>query len=216
MKPATAFQSHPINHLDFRNGPQFMKSGIDSWCSLILSTYKQKSQHEVQEKSSIFITLDGTHGADFDKLLAKLQQTCEQEGITFSCDSTSDYVKPEAELRAEMAPYLTDNRAFGYKATDVRPIQYFQQDARSALKKVRLNLTRCAAYTYCTDPALRCLKAGPPTFVSTPITPAKTSSGVMPSIWAASAWASPTTRLRLTRIVYFSNGPSGRLTVVTG
>ncbi|MGG4344779.1 class I mannose-6-phosphate isomerase [Paenibacillus lautus] len=138
MKPATAFQSHPINHLDFRSGPQFIKNGIDSWCSLILSTYEQKSQHEAQEKRSIFITLDGSHGADFDKLLAKLQQTCEQEGIAFSCDSTSSYVKPEAELRAEMAPYLTDNRAFGYKATDVRPIQYFQQDARLALKRSAL------------------------------------------------------------------------------
>ncbi|MBU5349849.1 class I mannose-6-phosphate isomerase [Paenibacillus lautus] len=136
MKPATTFQSHPINHLDFGSEPQFMKNGIDAWCSYILSTYKQKnSQHEAQEKRSIFITLDGTHGADFDKLLAKLQQACEQEGIAFACDSTSDYVKPEAELRAEMAHYLTDNRAFGYKATDVRPIQYFQQDARPALNK---------------------------------------------------------------------------------
>ena len=121
----------------------------------------KNSQHEAQEKRSIFITLDGTHGADFDKLLAKLQQACEQEGIAFACDSTFDYVKPEAELRAEMAPYLTDNRAFGYKATDVRPIQYFQQDARPALNKMRLNLTRCAAYTSCTDPALRASRPDP-------------------------------------------------------
>ena len=87
------------------------------------------------EKRGVYITLDGTHGADFDKLLIQLQQTCEQEGIAFLSDSTSHYVKPEAELRAEMAPYLTDNRAFGYKASDVRPIQYFQPDAKAALQK---------------------------------------------------------------------------------
>ncbi|WP_456289806.1 class I mannose-6-phosphate isomerase [Paenibacillus sp. AK002] len=135
MKPATAFQSHPINPVDFRHEPLFMNQGIDSWNSFIMSTHKQKSQLHPPEKRGVYITLDGTHGADFDKLLIQLQQACEQEGIAFSSDSTSHYVKPEAELRAEMAPYLTDNRAFGYKASDVRPIQYFLPDAKAALQK---------------------------------------------------------------------------------
>lgn len=138
MKPATAFQSHPINPVDFRHEPLFMNQGIDSWCSFIMSTHKQKSQLHPPEKRGVYITLDGTHGADFDKLLIHLQQTCEQEGIAFLSDSTSHYVKPEAELRAEMAPYLTDNRAFGYKASDVRPTQYFQPGAKAALQKSAL------------------------------------------------------------------------------
>ncbi|SEM36730.1 Mannose-6-phosphate isomerase, class I [Paenibacillus sp. cl141a] len=138
MKPATAFQSYPINPVDFRHEPLFMNQGIDSWCSFIMSTHKQKSQLHPPEKRGVYITLDGTHGADFDKLLIQLEQTCEQESIAFLSDSTSHYVKPEAELRAEMAPYLTDNRAFGYKASDVRPTQYFQPDAKAALQKSAL------------------------------------------------------------------------------
>ena len=141
----------------------------------------KNSQHEAQEKRSIFITLDGTHGADFDKQLAKLQQACEQEGIAFACDSTFDYVKPEAELRAEMAPYLTDNRAFGYKATDVRPIQYFQQDARPALNKNALEFDAMRGIYVLHGPGASLLQGRTPTFVSTPITPARTSSGAMPA-----------------------------------
>ncbi|KZS47892.1 mannose-6-phosphate isomerase [Paenibacillus glucanolyticus] len=138
MTSATAFQSHPINHLDFRKEPLFMKYGTDAWCSLILSAYNMKSQQEIPGKPGIFVTLDGTHGAHFDQLLVKLQQICDQEGIPFLSDSTSYYVKSEAQLRAEMAPYLTDNRAFGYKAADVRPSQYFQHNARESLKKSAL------------------------------------------------------------------------------
>lgn len=127
MTKANAFQTHPINHVDFSHEPVFMNKGIRSLHSLIHSIYQQ-------DQRGLFITLDGTHGADLDGLLTKLRQQCDQDGITLTCDSTSSHVKPEAELRAEMARYLTDNRAFGYKASDVHPLQYFRQDARQALR----------------------------------------------------------------------------------
>lgn len=130
MTTLSTFQSHPINHVDFHDRPLFMNNGVDSWCSLVISTYK-----EVEDNRSVRIILDGTHGADFYTLLNPLQQACEEEGIPFSYDFTSDYLKDESELRSEMAPYLTDNRAFGYKGNHVRPIQYFQTDAKTSLAK---------------------------------------------------------------------------------
>lgn len=108
-----------------------MQQGTNSWCSFILSTYQEIA-------GAFYITLDGTHGADFSALLDPLRQACEKEGIPFSSDFTADYVKPEGELRSEMAPYLTDNRAFGYKANDVRPMQYFQNKAKASLEKKAL------------------------------------------------------------------------------
>lgn len=134
MTTNTTFQLYPVNHLDFQNRPSFMQKSTDSWCSLLISTYEETARNEAANRT-IFITLDGTHGADFRTLLDPLQHVCEKEGIPFSCDFTAQYVKPESELRSDMAPYLTDNRAFGYKANDVRPIQYFRSSTREDCKK---------------------------------------------------------------------------------
>ena len=143
MKSLRTFQSRPINVLDFQNRPAFMQQGTDSWCSLVISTYKEKNH-------PIWITLDGTHGADFHTLLNPLQQISEEEGIPFSCDFTSDYLKSESELRSEMAQYLTENRAFGYKGHSVRPIQYFQMDAKTSLEKRALEAgTKGGIYVLC-------------------------------------------------------------------
>lgn len=127
MKP---FQSRPVNPMDFKDKPIFMQNGPDSWCSLIISTFKKALNNE-----PIWIILDGTHGADFNTLLNPLQQNCEKEGILFSSDFTADYIKSETELRSEMSPYLTDNRAFGYTAHDVNPIQYFRKGTQASLEK---------------------------------------------------------------------------------
>lgn len=145
MTTLSTFQSRPINQLDFQDRPNFMNNSVDSWCSFVISTYQ-----EIEVNRPLWITLDGTHGADFLALLVPLEQICEKEGIPFSCDFTSDYVKPESELRAEMAPYLTDNRAFGYKGHDVRPIQYFQIDAKASLEKKALETgTKRGIYVLC-------------------------------------------------------------------
>ncbi|MUG86848.1 mannose-6-phosphate isomerase [Paenibacillus timonensis] len=131
MNPVPAFQKYPINNLHFRDSPVFMQRGTSSWCSFILSAYQETA-------GTFYITLDGTHGADFSALLDPLRQACEKEGIPFSSDFTAKYVKPEGELRSEMAAYLTDNRAFGYKANDVRPMRYFRNDAKAFLEKKAL------------------------------------------------------------------------------
>lgn len=140
MKLVTEFQKYPINHLHFQDSPVFMQHGTYSWFSFILSAYKETARGGEPDKRTFFIALDGTHGADFLALLDPLQQACEKEGIPFSSDFTAHYVKPESELRLEMASYLTDNRAFGYKANNVRPMQYFRSDAKASLEKQTLEL----------------------------------------------------------------------------
>ncbi|WP_211746058.1 class I mannose-6-phosphate isomerase [Paenibacillus sp. Marseille-Q4541] len=136
MASATNFQLYPINDLHLKkNEPSFIQQGTDSLCSLIMNTYEAIKRDENRERRSIFITLDGTHGTNFDRLLEPIQQICQEAGIQFSSDYTAHYVKPESQLRTEMAVYLTDNRAFGYKATHTSPLQYFQSDAKATLEK---------------------------------------------------------------------------------
>ncbi|GIP23268.1 class I mannose-6-phosphate isomerase [Paenibacillus sp. J22TS3] len=128
MTSSTTFQTHPVNVLSVPTEQKMIQNGISTWCSLVISGYTANAQDQ-----GIFVTLDGTHGAGFDSLLNRLRQICEEKGISFTSDPTSNYLKPEQDLRAEMARYLTDNRAFGYKATDVLPGQYFQSGSREAL-----------------------------------------------------------------------------------
>ncbi|CAM3329173.1 MULTISPECIES: class I mannose-6-phosphate isomerase [Paenibacillus] len=136
MIPATAFQTHPVNVVDVLLKQETIHSGFDSWCLLILSNYTEIAKNNAPADRGIFITLDGTHGADFKGLIVRLYEICEKKGIAFSSDDTSNYVKPEAALRSEMIRYLTDNRAFGYKATDVRPDRYFLSGAKEALANI--------------------------------------------------------------------------------
>ncbi|NMO96444.1 class I mannose-6-phosphate isomerase [Paenibacillus lemnae] len=133
MTPQTTFQSHPVNRLTVQDQPVFMYEGAEAWSSLILSAYQG-----MKEQGSTVVLLDGTHGTDFDALIQALQGVCEREGIASSANSTSAYLKPEERLRHDMASYLTDNRAFGFTAHGVSPLQYFredaQQDARNQLQ----------------------------------------------------------------------------------
>lgn len=128
----TTFQSLPINHVDIQGESISINRGADTWCSLILSTYSQITGGDQDSKHTVFISLDGANGADYHTLLHDLQLACEHENIPFSEHFTSEFLKSESELRSEMARYLTDNRAFGYKATDVEPLDYFQNGAKQA------------------------------------------------------------------------------------
>ncbi|UNK18875.1 class I mannose-6-phosphate isomerase [Paenibacillus sp. N3/727] len=127
----TTFQSFPINHVNVQDKSISIHRGTDTWCSLILSTYKQATEGDPDSKHTLFISLDGTNGADFHTLLHSLHFACEQENIPTTQHFTAEFLKSESELRSEMAHYLTDNRAFGYTATDVQPIQYFQNGAKT-------------------------------------------------------------------------------------
>lgn len=186
-----------------------MQRGTSSWCSFILSAYQETA-------GTFYITLDGTHGADFSALLEPLRQACEKEGIPFSSDFTAKYVKPEGELRSEMAAYLTDNRAFGYKANDIRPMRYFRNDAKAFLEKKHLNMHRVAGYMFSTDQEPLFLPERNPISLSLPTIPVKTNSCVMPSGWVALASANRKTKSRPTSTACSWNGPYGSPIAKTG
>lgn len=133
MASKKPFEKLPVNRLDFDRTTLFMQNGTDSWCSHIISACGPKAPNGAGAGRALFVVLDGTHGAGFESLLDPLRQACDIEGIPFWSEYTGSYTKTEEELRSEMAAYLTDNRAFGFKADDVQPIRYFRSGAKDDL-----------------------------------------------------------------------------------
>ncbi|MFI2856163.1 class I mannose-6-phosphate isomerase [Paenibacillus sp. JSM ZJ436] len=126
----TSFNRYPINRL---KSPEFvneLQSGIDAFTAHILT-----GADHPEPAGPLRVCLDGTHGAHFKSLTSALEQVCIEQKKSLHILHTAAYLKPEAQLREEMARYLTDNRAFGYTAQEVRPMNYFREDALAQVQQ---------------------------------------------------------------------------------
>lgn len=124
-----AFNKVPINQV---HDPSISKSSISAgWNDLVslIFTSKKKSN------TPFHLIMDGMHGAHYEVIVDKLEAACQQAHIPFSANYTGEYVRSEQDLQTQFAPYLTDNRAFGYVADDVTPAHYFRSEARNEYKQ---------------------------------------------------------------------------------
>ncbi|MGZ9584393.1 class I mannose-6-phosphate isomerase [Paenibacillus marinisediminis] len=124
------FNKLPINYIHETDSNKLnMFHGWEKLLSDIISNY----QHASNGNQPFQVILDGTHGAPFDAFVSKLNDACSQAGIPCSSFYTGQFTKTEDELREQFARYLTDNRAFGYVAADVKPSDYFRAEAKHEL-----------------------------------------------------------------------------------
>ncbi|WP_229106538.1 class I mannose-6-phosphate isomerase, partial [Paenibacillus sp. 1001270B_150601_E10] len=99
--------------------------GYESFTDTLLEHYQQ------HKGDTFIVALDGTNGTDFVQWLDVLRGACIDQEIPFIDIHSSHYMKETEELFTQFHPYLTDNRAFGYMASDVKVNDYFQPTAEA-------------------------------------------------------------------------------------
>lgn len=103
--------------------PSGLETGMDRIADAVLAAC------HAGRKDVLYVALDATHGANVEAVASRLTDRLEQEQIRAHVYSTEDYLYGGSELRRRFDRYITDNRAFGYMASDVAFTDYFRSDA---------------------------------------------------------------------------------------
>ncbi|WP_169450842.1 class I mannose-6-phosphate isomerase [Paenibacillus taiwanensis] len=125
--------------VDYQEWAEFIVQWALNWEHPFLApiAYKDDEAKQLSDKENTnrtscrTIIIDGTHGADFEAAIHVLQEASSHRGISMFTFCTYDYMKSSAQLKQQFMPYLTDNRAFGYMASDVHVHHYFRDTART-------------------------------------------------------------------------------------
>ncbi|MFC3745087.1 class I mannose-6-phosphate isomerase [Paenibacillus sp. GCM10012306] len=123
-----SFNSVPVNPVRLQ-GHEAVQSdigtGYEGWLRLIEDHFNQHNS------KTYHLVIDGTHGATFTTILEQLQALCHKENIAYIELDSTRYMKSSAELLTAFDRYLTDNRAFGFIASDVDFKDYFKPQAQA-------------------------------------------------------------------------------------
>lgn len=123
-----SYKSTPLNtvRLQCHQAAQSdIGTGYEAWL-------RQIEEHCNHHNSKTYhVAIDGTHGAAFTTILEQLQALCSHENIVYIELDSRSYMKSSAELLTAFDRYLTDNRAFGYIASDVDFKDYFRPQAQA-------------------------------------------------------------------------------------
>lgn len=122
------FNKYPLNPVRQQLPQQPIVTGYDS----ILERLHTKLNE--LNKASVVLVIDGTHGANFQRLLQKIIASCEKCFDNIQVHSTAGYLKSGEQLREQFADNITDNRAFGF-VTEAAIDAYFIDDAQSEFFK---------------------------------------------------------------------------------
>ncbi|MFF2910831.1 class I mannose-6-phosphate isomerase [Paenibacillus sp. NPDC057934] len=123
-----SFNSVPVNPVRLQCHEPVQSdigTGYEAWLPLIKDIFKQHNS------KTYHLVIDGTHGAAFTTILEQLQALCSQENIAYIELDSTRYMKSSAELFTTFDRYLTDNRAFGFIASDVDFKDYFRAQAQA-------------------------------------------------------------------------------------
>lgn len=118
------FNKFPMNPVRQQFAENPISKGYEYLTGQIL-THLEKSN-----EGPALIVVDGTHGADFHKVIQHMVAVIEKLGWTLDVHSTTGYLKSGESLRERFAENITDNRAFGF-VTEANISDYFLPDARA-------------------------------------------------------------------------------------
>ncbi|NUU60112.1 class I mannose-6-phosphate isomerase [Paenibacillus agri] len=123
-----SFNSVPVNPVRLQSHEEVQSdigTGYEAWLRLIEDHFNQHNS------KTYHLAVDGTHGAAFTTILEQLQTLCSQENIAYIELDSTRYMKSSAELLTAFDRYLTDNRAFGFIASDIDYKDYFRAQAQA-------------------------------------------------------------------------------------
>lgn len=129
------FEKRPINPIRYTQQmkPDTVtpnaKAGVQRGFEAILSPLQQAAMNST---SIINVAIDGTHGAQYQHVLARIIDVLEQEGHKTVLIGTNSFVKTSEELRTFFEANITDNRAFGY-FSDATIADYFVLEAQDKI-----------------------------------------------------------------------------------
>jgi Phosphomannose isomerase len=115
------FNKRPVNPVRNRELPASLETGYEAIISLL------DGKRQADEKQPFLVGIDGTHGADFERLLKTLKQHYSEENVAYL--SSGPYRLSGEQIRSDFQSNITDNRAFGY-FTDKEIDSYFDQQAK--------------------------------------------------------------------------------------
>jgi mannose-6-phosphate isomerase class I len=117
------FNKRPLNPVRNVDLQESLHSGFDALL--------QKIENRLTSDQRTFIlALDGTHGADFQKIFTLIRNKYEKDGCIVDLINTGEFLKSGEELRSFFKKNITDNRAFGYVAENNNIEDYFNQNAQ--------------------------------------------------------------------------------------
>lgn len=130
------FEKRPINPIRYIQQIKpdtvtpYAKAGVQRGFEAILSPLLQ--QAAMNSTSIINVAIDGTHGARYQHVLARIIDVLEQEGHKTVLIGTNSFMKTSEELRKFFEANITDNRAFGY-FSDANITDYFIPEAQDKI-----------------------------------------------------------------------------------
>jgi mannose-6-phosphate isomerase class I len=130
------FEKRPINPIRYTQQIKpdtvtpYAKAGVQRGFEAILSPLLQ--QAAMNSTSIINVAIDGTHGARYQHVLARIIDVLEQEGYKTVLIGTNSFMKTSEELRTFFEANITDNRAFGY-FSDAKITDYFIPEAQDKI-----------------------------------------------------------------------------------
>ncbi|WP_375102569.1 class I mannose-6-phosphate isomerase [Paenibacillus sp. RS8] len=122
------FNSVPVNPVKLKCHEAVQSdigTGYEAWLRLIKDDFNQHNS------KTYHLAIDGTHGAAFTTILEQLHALCSHKNIAYIELDSMRYMKSSAKLLTAFDHYLTDNRAFGFIASDVDFKDYFRPHAQA-------------------------------------------------------------------------------------
>ncbi|MCM3338639.1 class I mannose-6-phosphate isomerase [Paenibacillus sp. MER TA 81-3] len=104
--------------------PQGLEHGTEPIAEAIMSALNNLNQ------DVLVVALDSTHGANMQFVIARIVERLDREQVSAHVYSTTSLMHSGDTLRRQFHRYITDNRAFGYMASDADVGDYFMTDAK--------------------------------------------------------------------------------------
>ncbi|MEC0369137.1 class I mannose-6-phosphate isomerase [Paenibacillus chibensis] len=127
-----SFNPLPINSIPLHElpEPELVLNGFSEGYEAIMHRLADMYKHH--DAPVFAVAIDAANGAPYGHWVNRLKNYCRDRQIPWILIETAHYMHPPAELLRKFQPYLTDNRAFGRIASDVREESYFQDGAQES------------------------------------------------------------------------------------
>ncbi|MDF2958458.1 MAG: mannose-6-phosphate isomerase [Paenibacillus sp.] len=115
------FNKRPVNPVRNQDLPSYLNTGYEAIVQLL------QSKRQELDSGPLVVGIDGTHGADFERIRQVLEQAYAADKVAFL--ATGTYLMTGEQIRNHFQENITDNRAFGY-FTNEEISSYFQADSK--------------------------------------------------------------------------------------